>query len=127
MPCSTYAQRYATQNQRNALRSLSLRGILPTNPVYAALNKAAGDYTLSIGFKIPKPITLLLKLFGLSPGTLSLFHDADSGFFVESRLTPGAAPFYHHITNDEAADIVLEVMTPALHDRLFTPDDYGGE
>jgi len=127
MPCSVYSQRYAAQNLRNALNTLQRGSILPTSQNYLNLQRVAGDYSVKIGFGIPKPITFILKLFGLSPGTLAVFHDADSGFGVEARATPGAPPFYHHISDDEAVSIFQGEMTPELHDRLFLEDDYQGE
>ena len=127
MPCSVISQRYAAQNLRNALRLLRGNGILPTAPNYLNLQKIAGNYTLHLGITIPKPITLILKLLGLSPGTITLFHDADSGFFVDARETPEAPPVYHHVTDEVAGIILRGELTHELEAELMKPDEYLGE
>jgi hypothetical protein len=103
------------------------KGILPTAPNYLKLLGVSDSYRLRIGFTIPKPITLIRKLFGLSPGTITLFHDADSGFFTDARAYEGAPPVYHHVT-DEVAGIILEGrLTHELEAELMKPDEYLGE
>ena len=86
------------------------------------------DYMFAqLGFKIPKPMTLLLKLFGLSPGTISVWHDAESGFFTEARAMPGAPPVYRAVSDEVAITILKGELTHDLEDTLMTPDDYLGE
>ena len=127
MPCTVIAQRYADQNVRNALNLMRRKGILPTSPNYLKLDRIMGDYRVKIGFKVPRPMTLILKLFGLSPGTITLWHDADSGFFTEARATEGAPPVYHHVT-DEVAELILGgELTHELETELMRPDKYQGE
>ncbi len=127
MGCSVYAQRYAAQNMRKALNLMRGKGILPTAPNFLNLQKISGAYQLRIGFSIPKPITLILKLLGLSPGTVTLFHDADSGFFVDARAYEGAPPVYHHVTDDVAGVILEGGLTHELEAELMKPDEYLGE
>ncbi len=127
MPCSTLAQRYAAQNISNALETLRRAGVLPTSPNFLNLQKVMGDYNLNIGFKIPRPVTLILKLFGLSPGTVTLWHDADSGFFTEARTGAGAPPVYHHVSDEIAETILKGQLTHEIEDKLMTTDEYFGE
>lgn len=127
MPCSLFAQRYALQNFRNRIYEIGLSALGVDHESYIRLRGDAYKLTHGLGIKMPSVSRIVLKLFGLSPGTLTVFLDSDSGFFAEARATPGARAFYHHISDTEAMSIFNGEMTPELHDHLFTPDDYEGE
>jgi len=100
------------------------RGV-PTNvPSYLKLDRVRAEYRLQIGIRIPRPVTFLMKLVGLSPGTLRLFHDGDFGFLVELRDYEGAPPRYRHISDDLSATIVKGELTHEMFKQLLTPDDY---
>ena len=83
--------------------------------------------TVNLGFKIPKPLTLIARLLGLSPGEIKLWFDAEGGWMSEARVRPGASPIYHYIGSDQAISILKEDISPELHEYLFTPDDYLGD
>ena len=81
----------------------------------------------SVGFKFPRSITQLLKLLGLSPGTITLFHDVEAGWLVSARKGPGAPPIYHYVKDDVALAILKGELTHELEVQLMTPDEYIGE
>ena len=96
-------------------------------PAFGQLSALRGQLMKQIGFKYPRTVSLLAKLAGLSPGEIKLWHDAEAGFMAEARERPGAPPVYHHVSDDEAAEILRGELSRETHDRLMTPDDYYGE
>jgi hypothetical protein len=102
-------------------------GISQVSPAYRQLYQARGKILALIGFKIPRIVSLLKVLPFLSPGSLKLFHDAESGFMVEARVKPGAPPIYHHVTGEIAISILKDELTHEVEESLMTPDDYIGE
>jgi len=96
-------------------------------PAFGQLSALRGQLMKQIGFKYPRTVSLLAKLAGLSPGEIKLWHDAEAGFMAEARATPGALPVYHHVSDDEAAEILRGEISRETHDRLMAPDDYYGE
>ena len=96
---------------------------LPYQQLYSLRGKLMGQ----LGFKAARPVSLLAKLIGLSPGEVKLWHDAESGWMSEAREKPGAPPIYHYIGDEQAVAILNKEISPELHDYLFTPDDYIGD
>ena len=80
-----------------------------------------------VGFKLPRPVSLLLRLVGLSPGVLKVWHDAESGWMSEARARPGAPPVYKAVSDEVAMAILKHEITHELEEGLLTPDPYLGE
>jgi len=110
-----------------ALKTMRGFGILESSPAYQALNKARGALFGKIGFRVPRPTNLLLKLLGLSPGEVKVWHDSEAGWMVEARKTPKAPPVYHYVDDEVAMTILKGELTHELEDKLMTPDPYIGE
>ena len=72
-------------------------------------------------------MTLFLRLLGLSPGEIKLWHDAECGWFTEAREHPGATPVYHYISDEVAASIIKGELSKELEAELMKPDEYLGE
>lgn len=100
-----------------------LHSVSPLNILGQVNNRLA----LTMGFGKPKPITLLLKLIGLSPGSVTLWHDSESGWLAEGRVVPGSPPVYRYVGDDIAMAILNEALTPEQKAFLWTPDPYLGE
>ena len=127
MPCDLKYQIKITDNIERAKATLLKAGYGVIDPPYLDLLRAGRMSIANFGFKYPRPMTLILKLVGLSPGIVKLWHDAESGFFSEARAKPGAPPVYHHISDDQAITILKGEMTHELEDYLLEPDPYLGE
>lgn len=110
-----------------ALRSLQRAGLGPGSDVYNYLYKVRGRVFGQIGYKYPREVSLILKLIGLSPGEIRLFHDIESGWLVEARAEPGAAPVRKYVSDDIATTLLKGGLTHELEDYLLTPDNYIGE
>lgn len=106
---------------------LRTAGISEVSPEVMRLLRMQNELIARLGVKIPKPMTLLLKLIGLSPGEVSLWHDAEVGWFTEARSKPGAAPVYHYVDDNTAISLIKGELTHELESILMTPDDYLGE
>ena len=109
------------------LSRMRLEGIPKLSTPFRAVSDALSGIRSQFGFKIPRPVSLLVKLYGLSPGTITLWHDAESGFFTEAREKPGVPPVYHHVTDDVAMTILKGELTHELETTLMTLDPYIGE
>jgi len=127
MPCSVYAQRYAIQNVRNKLRVAEINGFDPLSDLYKAIYKVQADLGLSVGWMKPKKMTLLRILAGLSPGSIKIWLDSDSGWFTEARVQDEALPVYHYVSDDVAMTLLKGELTHELEATLMTPDEYLGE
>ena len=68
-------------------------------------------------------LTQLIKLIGFSPGTITLWHDNESGWMSEARTRPGAAPVYKSVSDEVAMAILKKEVTPELEVTLLTPDE----
>ncbi len=86
-----------------------------------------GRLMKTVGFKFPRTISQILKLAGLSPGTITLWHDIESGWMTEAREKPRAPPVYHYVKDEVALKILKGELTHELEVELMTPDDYLGE
>jgi len=109
------------------MSAMRLEGIPELSTPFRALSEARSALLGNIGFKIPRNVFSLLKLYGLSPGTIQLWLDEESGYFVEARAKSGAPPVYHHITDEVAMVILKGQLTHELEAELMKPDDYQGE
>ena len=125
MGCGVFWQQIHRLDE--SLGSMRVSGISPMSGPYQELYSLRGKLMAQIGFKFPREITMLLKLIGLSPGTITLWHDVESGFMSEARATPGAPPVYKHVSDEVAMAILKREVTKELEAELLTPDEYLGE
>ena len=109
------------------MKALRLSGILPTNPAAQALSKLRGALMGKLGFRAPRTTSAILKLVGLSPGTITTWFDVEGGWLSEARVKEGAPPIYHWIDEQTAMTILKGELTHELEDRLMTPNVYVGE
>jgi len=121
-----HSYRQINEIQRT-LRVLTRAGFGPLTEPYQAVYKLQGDLLGKLGLRVPKSMLSLLKLTGLSPGSVSVWHDAESGWFTEARERDGAPPVYHHVSDDTAMTILRGEMTHELEAELMKPDEYQGE
>lgn len=117
----------AIRQLERTMASLRRAGLGRGTPAFDALYRARAEVWKGIGFKLPKVIQLLLRLPGLSPGEIKLWHDAETGWMTEARERPGTPPVYHHISDEVAVSILKKELTPALERELMTPVEYYGE
>lgn len=92
-----------------------------------ALFEVRGEVLKSIGLKMPRKMSALLKLMGLSPGSITLFHDLEGGWLTAAREGPGSLPVYHYVTDAVAITILKGELTHELEAVLMKPDEYIGE
>jgi len=110
-----------------ALRSLRKLGIGELDPSYGALSGLRSKLLAQVGIKFPRTVTQIAKLFGLSPGIITLWHDVESGWMSEARTKPGAPPVYRAISDEVAVAIIKSELTHDQFMSLSIPDDYIGE
>jgi len=104
-----------------ALRGSGLGpGITPFDTLWELRGKIYGQ----IGLKFPRTLTQLVKILGLSPGTVTLWHDVEAGWMSEARVRPGAPPVYKKVSDEVAIAILKKEVTPELEAELLTPDEY---
>lgn len=126
MGCGVYWQQI--RELENVLKALHPHLELPgVSDAYKSLYSLRGKLLAQVGLKFPRTITLVLKLAGLSPGTVTLWHDVESGWLVEARAKLGAPPVYHYVKDEVAINILSGKLTHELEAELMTPDDYMGE
>jgi len=125
MGCGVYWQQI--HEVERAMGTMRRFGISELSPSYLSLSATRGKLLKQVGFKYPRTILQLIKLVGLSPGSITLWEDIESGWLAEGRVKPGAPPAYHYITDEQAVAILKKKVTPELHDFLMTPDPYLGE
>ena len=125
MGCGVYWQQI--HELERAMGTMERFGIDPASEAYLTLYRKKGALLAKVGRKFPRSYDWLTFLVGESPGTLRLGHDVETGWFSEAREKPGAPPIYHRLTDEEAMAILKEEISPELHKRLFTLDEYLGE
>lgn len=128
--CQSTVTKYQYREMQELERSLDVMkhaGIAEIDPPWQSILSVQRWVIRQIGIKLARPITLIKAIFGLSPGEIRLWHDAESGFFAEARAKPGAPPVYHHVSDEVAIAILKEEVTPELEKELLTPDPYLGE
>jgi len=121
-----HSYRQINEIQRT-LRTLTRAGFGPLTEPYQAVYKLQGELMSKLGLRIPKSMSIMKLLKFLSPGSVKLFHDAESGWFTEAREKDGAPPVYHHVSDDTAMTILKGEMTHELEAELMKPDEYLGE
>jgi len=126
MGCGVYWQQvHEVERAMGALRPhVYIPGV---SDAITELYSIRGGLLARVGAKFPRTITLILKLAGLSPGTLSLWHDVESGWMAEARARPGAPPVYRSVSDEVALVILKREVTHELEAELLTPDEYLGE
>jgi len=125
MGCGVYWQQI--REVERALGTLRKYGISDISPEYLKLSGIRGRLLSQVGLKFPRSIIQVLKLVGLSPGSITLWEDIESGWLAEGRVRPGAPPVYHYITDEQAIAILNKDISTELHDFLLTEDPYLGE
>jgi len=115
------------QELDRAMSSLRRLGIPDTSDPFKALYSLRGQLMAQVGIKFPRTVTQLIKLIGFSPGSISLWHDVESGWMSEARARPGAPPVYKSVSDEVAVAILKHEITPELEKVLLTPDPYLGE
>jgi hypothetical protein len=126
MGCGVYWQQVRElERALGALRPhLEIPGV---SEAMRELYSIRGELLKRVGFKFPRTISAILKLAGLSPGTITLWHDVESGWMTEARAYPGAPPVYKHASDEVAITILKKEITKELEAELLTPDEYLGE
>ena len=119
MGCGAYWQQVGTVS--DALRKLSLSGILPSDPITRALNQVRASLLAQVTRKFPRIPIGPLKLLTGSPERLRVYLDPESGWFVEQRASPEAFPTYRRITEEEAVGLLKPDPPPDLVHRLLQP------
>ncbi len=119
---------YAELNKLNEQLAMMQRwGVSETDPGYQRLWDARGAALGKIGQIKARTTTLAVALVGLSPGEIKLWADAELGWMVEGRVTPGAPPVYRYVGDDIAEKIVKKLLTHEEFIELTLPDPYVGE
>lgn len=124
---STKWQHIQRSYLNKTLAELLRYNVNPLSEAYLNVRRMENLVTINIGFKIPKPLSLIMKLFGLSPGEVRLWLDPECGWLAEWRDKEGAPPVYHYISTEKAAIILKGELTKELETELMTPDEYIGE
>jgi len=127
MPQALFHQYGAIRELERSMSVLYRYGLGKGTGPYDALFRARTNIWKSIGIKQFRLTTLVRMLFGLSPGSIKVWHDAESGFFTEARARPGAPPVYRAVSDEVAVTIVKGELTHKLEEELLTPDEYLGE
>lgn len=126
MGCGVYWQQVHETDR--AISSLRLHLDIPgVSEATRELYSIRGQLLARVGIKYPRTITKILKLIGLSPGTVTLWHDVESGWMTEARARPGAPPVYKAASDEVALVILKREVTHELEAQLLTPDPYLGE
>ena len=125
MGCGVYWSQINQLNQ--ALRTMQNFGIGPGDLGYNKLFSLRGKLMKQVGFKFPRTVTQILKLAALSPGSITVWNDAEAGWMIEARERPGAPPVYRYVSDLVAMTVLKGELTPELEKELMTPDDYYGE
>lgn len=119
MGCGVFWQQIGELNKAmGTMRRFGLEG----TPSFGQLSSIRGKLMAQIGFKFPRQVSLLMKLVGFSPGTITLWHDSEQGFMSEARTKPGAPPVYKAASDEVAMAILKREITPELEAILLTPD-----
>lgn len=127
MPGLLYHTYRQLHEYERSMKVLTIGGFGPGTAPFSILYEARNKVLASVGLKASRSVLSILKLAGLSPGEITVWHDAESGFFTEARERPGAAPAYHHVSDDVAITILKGQLTHELEAELMKPDEYLGE
>ena len=125
MGCGIYWQQINRLDK--SMDTMRMHGILPGAGPFDELSKLRGKLMGQVGIKLPRTTSFLTKLIALSPGSITLWHDVESGFMSEARASPGAPPVYKAVSNEVAMALLKKELTRELEEELMTPDEYLGE
>ena len=125
MGCGIYWQQINRLDK--SMDTMRMHGILPGSGPFDQLYTLRGKLMGQIGVKFPRTTSLLTKLIALSPGSIALWHDVESGFMSEARAYPGAPPVYKGVSDEVAMTILKKEITKELEAELMAPDEYLGE
>lgn len=114
------------QEIERALGTVQRAGFGPGTDVYNVLWGQRGKLFGQLGFKAPRSIIDIIKIIGLSPGTITLFEDVEAGWLTMARKTPESPPVYHYVDDDIATAILKKELTKELEQLLMEPDPYIG-
>jgi len=126
MGCGVYYQQVHTID--SALDKLRLHVDIPgVSDAYKELYSLRGELMARIGFKFPRTVMQILRIAGLSPGTVRLWLDVESGWMSEARARPQAPPVYKSVSDEVALALLKGELTKELEAELMAPDEYLGE
>ncbi len=109
------------------LEQLRQWGMPPAAGGFQRLGSAIDTAIRKVGRLLPRLTVPIKTLFGFSPGELKLWADAELGWKVEARESPGAPPVYRFVSDEIAEKIVKEELTHEEFAELIAPDGYLGE
>lgn len=127
MGCLTGDQYNALARVDRALGKMKIAGIGFENPIYSQIYRARGALLGRIGVRVPRSVSSLIRILGLSPGLLDLFFDVDYGWITAARESAGADPVYHVVPDETAHKIIKGELTHDDFQALKTPAVYLGE
>jgi len=126
MGCGVFWQQVHTIDR--SLDKLRLHVDIPgISDAFQELYSLRGELMAKIGFKFPREVRLILRIVGLSPGTINLWFDIESGWMSEARARPRALPVYKSISVEVAMTLLRGELTKELEAELMAPDPYIGE
>lgn len=120
MPCLQLFNQLSAVNK--ALHDLGVAGILYDNPAIQALYRMRGELLGATGVTFPRKQALIKAIIGLSPGSIRVWFDNETGWMVEARESPGAHPSYHQI-DAQTAGILAGPDPPADLVHSFMRED----
>lgn len=100
-----------------------LEGIPITSTIFGAVDSAYNGLLGSLGFKVPKPVFSILKLYGFSPGTITLWFDTENGFYTAARKSPLSPPVNRRATEALAFALMRGEYTHETFESLMVPDE----
>lgn len=119
MGCGVYYQQLNEIDK--ALRTMRRFGIDVGLPGFRLLQRERAKLLANVGVKFPRSVLSILKLAGLSQGTLTLWLDVESGWMSEARSAPGAPPVYRSIGDEVAMMILKGELTHEEFEELKVP------
>ncbi|MBU2685737.1 MAG: hypothetical protein KKF27_21040, partial [Gammaproteobacteria bacterium] len=117
MGCGVYWSQ--VREIERALGTMTRFGIPEVSEAYKKLYGIRARLLAQVGFKFPRTVSQLVKMVGLSPGTVTLWHDIESGWMSEARAKPGAPPVYRSVPDEVAMAILKGELTKELEQELM--------
>lgn len=127
MGCSSAEQYAALRKLDTALTRLRRLGLDELDPIYGSIYRARGALLGNVGVRVPRSVLSLIRILGLSPGSVTLFYDLDMGFYTAARETESSPPVYKLAGEDTLKKIIDGSLTHEDFEALKTTDDYLGE
>lgn len=122
-----YHQYRALNEISRTLRVLNRAGFGFGTEPYQAVWRMRGELMGKLGLRTYKAVNILKLLTALSPGSIKLYLDSETGWFTEARKEPGARPVFRKVSDQVAISLLRDELTHELEEVLMTPDDYIGE